>query len=319
MSNGRIREANMSFYAPPSALKSEIWTQMPDAYRRSDGEPEWGRGNRPGQAIDCFLEGPSFDRAGNLYVTDIPYGRVFRVSPTKEWSLVAEYDGWPNGLKIHKDGRIFITDYKHGIMQLDARSGQVEPFLTHRKSESFRGVNDLFFDNAGNMYFTDQGQTGMHDPTGRVYRYGLETGQLDLLITNAPSPNGLVMNPEQDVLYVAMTRGNAVWRVPIHPDGGNSKVSIFTPMAGGNSGADGMAVDRDGRLFVCDAGNGCVWVFSPDAQPLYRIGAASAGRATTNLAFGGGEAKSVFITESGTGTILRAEMDVAGEPMFAHA
>lgn len=204
-------------------------------------------------------------------------------------------------------------------MQLEPTTGQVTPFLTHRKSESFRGVNDLYFDNHGQLYFTDQGQTGMHDPTGRVYSYNLATERLDLLLANGPSPNGLVMNPEQDVLYVAMTRGNAVWRVPLHPDGGTSKVSIFTPMAGGHSGADGMAVDAAGRLFVCDAGNGCVWVFDRDAVPVYRIKAASDGRSTTNLAFGGEDRRALFITESSSGTILRAELDIAGEAMFAHS
>jgi gluconolactonase len=299
-------------------MDAQVWTRLPDDYRRLDGEPEWGRGNRPGQKIHSFLEGPSFDRDGGLYVTDIPYGRIFRVTEDKTWTQITEYDGWPNGLKIHRDGRIFITDYKHGIMELDPKSGSVAPYLTHRKSESFRGVNDLFFDAAGSMYFTDQGQTGMHDPTGRVYRHNMSTGQLDLLVSNGPSPNGLVMNPAEDVLYVAMTRGNAVWRVPIHPDGGTSKVSIFTPMAGGHSGADGMAVDEDGRLFVCDAGNACVWVFSADAVPVYRINCPSGGRSTTNLAFGGVDRKSLFITESTTGTILRAEMDVPGQIMYSH-
>lgn len=308
----------MTLYAPPKDLVSHIWTRVPDAYRKTGVEPEWARGNRPGQQVESFLEGPSFDRNGDLYVTDIPYGRIFKVSPEAQWSLVAEYDGWPNGLKIHRDGRIFITDYKHGIMLLEPRSGRVTPFLTHRKSESFRGVNDLYFDQGGRMYFTDQGQTGMHDPTGRVYRYDLDADRLDLLLSNGPSPNGLVMNPEQDVLYVAMTRGNAVWRVPIHPDGGTSKVSIFTPLAGGHSGADGLAVDAAGRLFVCDAGNACVWVFDRDAVPLYRIKGASAGRSTTNLAFGGADQRSLFITESATGTILRAELDIAGEAMFSH-
>lgn len=65
-----------------------------------------------GQLLDFPSSKGSFDRAGNLYVTDIPFGRVFRISPAGEWTLVTEYDGWPNGLKIHKDGRIFITDYK---------------------------------------------------------------------------------------------------------------------------------------------------------------------------------------------------------------
>lgn len=308
----------MSLYAPPKDLESRVWTRLPDAYRKVGVEPEWARGNRPGQQVHSFLEGPSFDRNGDLYVTDIPYGRIFKVSPGGEWTLVAEYDGWPNGLKIHRDGRVFITDYKHGIMLLEPASGRVTPFLTHRKSESFRGVNDLYFDQSGRMYFTDQGQTGMHDPTGRVYRYDIEAERLDLLLANGPSPNGLVMNPEQDVLYVAMTRGNAVWRVPIHPDGGTSKVSIFTPLAGGHSGADGLAVDAAGRLFVCDAGNACVWVFDRDAVPLYRIKGASEGRSTTNLAFGGADGRSLFITESTTGTILRAELEIAGEAMFSH-
>ena len=58
---------------------------------------------------------------------------------------MAEYDGWPNGLKIHRDGRIFITDYKRGIMLLDPASGSVTPFLETAASESFKGVNDLVF------------------------------------------------------------------------------------------------------------------------------------------------------------------------------
>ncbi len=309
----------MSLYPPPVEQATEAWSRMPDEFRIKETVPDWGAANRPGQPLDCFLEGPSFDPDGNLYVTDIPYGRIFRISPAREWTLVADYDGWPNGLKIHRDGRIFITDYKNGIMCLDPGTGVVEPFLTHRRSESFRGVNDLFFDNQGRMFFTDQGQTGLHDPTGRVYRYDLATGQLDLLIGNCPSPNGLVMNPAEDVLYVAMTRGNAVWRLPIFPDGGTSKVSIFTALAGGHAGADGMAVDEAGGLYVCDAGNGCVWSFSQSAEPVYRIRSCTGGRVTTNLAFGGPDRKGLFITESDTGTILKAELPTPGQVMFSGA
>ena len=308
----------MSLYPPPTEIATEVWTRLPDAFRRPGEVPDWAAANKAGQPADSFLEGPSFDRNGDLYVTDIPYGRVFRISPAGEWSLVTEYDGWPNGLKIHRDGRIFITDYKNGIMQLDPASGAVTPVLTHRRSESFRGVNDLVFDSNGRMYFTDQGQTGMHDPTGRVYRYDLDTGALDLLITNAPSPNGLVLNPEENTLYVAVTRGNGVWRVPLLPDGGTTKVSIFVTLAGGISGADGMAVDEDGRLFVCDAGNGCAWVFTKWGEPVWRVRSGTGGRSTTNIAFGGEGRRDVFITESDTGNILRARMETPGRGMFSH-
>jgi len=53
-----------------------------------------------------FLEGPFFDRAGNLYVTDIPHGRIFRIDAVGRWTLVAEYDGWPNGTAFHRDGSL---------------------------------------------------------------------------------------------------------------------------------------------------------------------------------------------------------------------
>ena len=85
------------------AHSGNLGHELPDEFRIGDTTPEWARANRPGQPIDSFLEGPSFDRAGNLYVTDIPYGRVFRIAPDGAWTQVAEYDGWPNGLKIHKD------------------------------------------------------------------------------------------------------------------------------------------------------------------------------------------------------------------------
>ena len=308
----------MSLYSPPIEHPSEIWTTFPDEFRRTGEVPDWAMGNKQGQPTDCFLEGPSFDRDGNLFVTDIPFGRVFKISPDGRWQLVTEYDGWPNGLKIHRDGRIFITDYKQGIMQLDPANGAVTPVLSNRRSESFRGVNDLVFDRSGRMYFTDQGQTGMHDPTGRVYRYDMDSGALDLLISNAPSPNGIALSPDEQTLYVAVTRGNGVWRVPLLKDGGTTKVSVFVALAGGVSGADGMAVDQDGRLFVCDAGNGCAWVFTKWGEPVYRVRSQTGGRSTTNITFGGTDNMDVFITESDTGNILRARMDMPGHPMFSH-
>src|SRR5215471_3939180 len=100
---------------------------------------------RGGRETDCFLEGPSFDRAGNLYVVDVAWGRVFRISPGGEIAPAIEYDGEPNGLKIHKDGRIFIADYRHGILQLDPTSGDIRPVVESDQGRPFKGVNDLVF------------------------------------------------------------------------------------------------------------------------------------------------------------------------------
>ena len=263
-------------FAPPPLIETEVFARLPDKFRRKDPDNAWAIVNRRGVPVDSFIEGPSFDRAGNLYIVDIPYGRIFRISLAGEFELVAEYDGEPNGLKIARDGRIFITDYRHGLMKLDPGSGKVSVVLDRRWSESFKGVNDLVFAQNGDIYFTDQGQTGLHDPTGRVYRLRTD-GTLDLIIANVPSPNGLVLNGTEHILYVAATRGNCIWRVPLMPDGTASKVGIFVQLSGSLGGPDGLAMDSEDNLAIAHAGMGAVWIFSRLGEPLWRVSVAKAG------------------------------------------
>lgn len=299
----------MSLYPLPKTIKAEVFSRMPDTFRRAK-RTSWADFNKAGQPVDCFLEGPSFDRDGNLIVTDIPHGRIFKVSMRGEWSLVAEYDGWPNGLKLHKDGRAFITDYKRGIMILDLATGKVTPLIETVRSESLKGVNDLHFAKNGDLWFTDQGQTGLHDPTGRVYRY-TAAGQLTCLVNTIPSPNGIVLDLHEKVCFVAVTRANAVWRLPIMPDGAVSKVGVAVQLSGGLSGPDGLALDEEGGLVVAHAGMGC-WRFDRLLRPTHFI-EPGVGLFVTNAAFQG---KRLFMTESETGTILVADLPVAGKPMF---
>ena len=134
-----------------------------------------------------------------------------QVRYTLNGSAPLAYDGEPNGLKFHPDGRAFIADYRRGIMVLDPRTGKVEPYLERARLESFKGCNDLFFASNGDLYFTDQGQTGLHDPSGRLFRLRA-SGQLDLVLKGIPSPNGLVMNLDETAVYLAVTRDNAIWR-----------------------------------------------------------------------------------------------------------
>ena len=67
-----------------------VLTRLPDSFR-SKRRADWTDANKPGHKIDSFLEGPAFDRAGDLFVVDIPFGRIFRVVGGLEWTLVAEY------------------------------------------------------------------------------------------------------------------------------------------------------------------------------------------------------------------------------------
>jgi gluconolactonase len=294
----------MYLETPPRLIETQIFSAVPAEFRRKVAT-EWADANRPGQPTDCFIEGPSFDADGNLYIVDIPFGRIFKIAPDRKWSLVVEYDGWPNGLKIAADGRILVADYRRGIMELDARAGRMHQVLASRNSESFRGCNDLHIASNDDVYFTDQGQTGLHDPTGRVYRLR-SSGQLDCLIHTGISPNGLVLDSHEAVLFVAMTRDNSVWRAPFMKDGSVSKVGRFCSLFG-PSGPDGMTMDSAGRLFVAHASLGHVFVFAPNGECIARI-KSCAGSSCTNVAIGGAKRDRLYITESVTGTVLVADI-----------
>src|SRR6266545_4198746 len=282
-------------FAPPRVIESRVFARIPEAK---------------------LLEGPSFDRAGNLYVVDIPAGRIFRVAPDGRPEKVAEYDGEPNGLKIHRDGRIFIADHKQGLLQLDPATGRVSVALDRPYAERFRGLNDLLFARNGDLYFTDQGESDLRELSGRLYRLRAD-GRLDCLLDSVPSPNGLVLTPDERILYLAVTRGNAIWRVPLGAIGGLGvgrlglgRVGIWVQMSGG-IGPDGMAMDVEGRLAVAHPGLGAVWVFSRTGEPVSRIRACE-GLRVTNVAYGGPERKTLFMTEADSGAVLAADLDVPG-------
>jgi gluconolactonase len=290
----------------------EVFSRMPDALRL-DRPSEWARSNLAGPSCGCFLEGPVFDEHGDLLVTDLEHGRVFRVDPAGGWTPVADYDGEPNGMAPAGPGELIVADYRHGLLRLDVASGTVTPHLTRRQTERFKGVNDLVFDRAGNLYFTDQGQTGLHDPTGRVYRLGVD-GRLDPLLWTVPSPNGLVLSPDERFLFVAATRDNAVWQARLTGDGNVTKVGRYFAM-NGPAGPDGLAMDVEGRLVVANAGRGVVWVLDRYAEPVLAL-RSPVGDLVTNVAYGGPDRTTLYCTEASSGTVLAAELDVPGCPVF---
>lgn len=302
-------------FAPPPVIETAVFTRLPERYRSPERRSEWLEEQPAGNPSHSLLEGPSFDRGGNLYCVDVPFGRVFRISPAGDWTLITEYDGEPNGLKIHKDGRIFIADYKNGIMLLDPDSGAVTPVLQRVHLERLKAVNDLVFARNGDIYFTDQGLTGLHDPSGRVFCLRAD-GRVDCLLDNVPSPNGVALNPSENQLYVAVTRANSVWRVPLMGQGRVAKVQNFIQLSGGG-GPDGLAVDAAGNIAVAHIGLGVVWLFTARGEPAYRI-QSCAGLHNTNLAYGGPDNRSLYITESESGSILRAELPNPGLALFSH-
>lgn len=300
-------------FAPPPVKEAAVFTSLPDALRRN-GEPSEWRDGQPGALPEhSLLEGPAFDREGNLWCVDIAYGRIFRVSTDGTFETMITYDGEPNGLAFHADGRLFVADYKNGIMVFDPATGRIAPFLQRHHLERLKAVNDLTFSQSGDLYFTDQGLTGLHDSTGRVFRVRAD-GSVDMLLSNVPSPNGLVVAPDGQTLYVAVTRANAIWRVPLMPDGGVAKVGLFIQLSGGG-GPDGLAMDADGGLAICHIGLGVVWLMTPRGEPALRI-ASPTGLHTTNVAFLPDGGRKIVITESESGTILHCDVPTPGLPLF---
>jgi gluconolactonase len=291
------------------------FTSLPAKFRKK-GRTAWSDPNRQGAPVDSFLEGPSFDRQGNLWCVDIPFGRIFRIDPKGAWELVVQYEGWPNGLKIHKDGTIFIADYRKGLLNLDPKTGKIESVLETAFSEGFKGLNDLHFADNGDLYFTDQGQSGIADPSGRVYRLrgaGTNEAELQRLVTNAPSPNGITLNNKNSQVYVAITRAQQIWRLPLMAGGTPSKTGVAIQLSGGHAGPDGIEMDAEDGLVVCHLGVG-IWRFDANCLPTHLVHAGKDHRLMTNIAFRG---KTLYITDSMNGEILTAEMPVAGKKLFS--
>jgi len=291
------------WFDPPARLRTQVLARLPDRFRRL-ARGEWADANRAGAPVDSFLEGPCFDAAGRLHVVDIPYGRVFRVDGDA-WTQLAEYDGWPNGLAARPDGALLAADYRLGLVRIDPASGAATPVLRTVMSEGFKGLNDLVLHPDGSVLFTDQGQTGLQDPTGRVWRLHPD-GRIDQLLATGPSPNGVPLNPAQTHVYAAMTRSCEIWRFNLRPDAVVAKAQCFARVPPGTSGPDGLVVDAHDRLFIANPGHGCVWVVDAHGVPRYRVDSC-AGRMLTNCALASDQ-RTLVMTESETGTILACEV-----------
>lgn len=101
----------MNFFPAPPIIQAEVYVRIPDALRCTGQETEW-RGGSALPASDIFLEGPTYVSNGELYVVDVPYGRLLKIDGNKTVTESVRYDGEPNGLVVREDGCIVIADYK---------------------------------------------------------------------------------------------------------------------------------------------------------------------------------------------------------------
>lgn len=298
------RSPSLDYFSVPATVP-EMFTRLPNDFRVNRRETEWASINARGRIIDSFLEAPVMHADGRLYVSDIPYGRIFQIDAAGHWELALQYAGEPNGMKFMSPSEAYICDFLHGLVRWDVETNEVSPLIARKNSERFKGLNDLTISSEGDIYFTDQGQTGLHDSTGRVYRY-TRGGRLELVLDGVPSPNGLVLSADESVLFLAVTRDNSVWRVPLSKDGTAYKVGRFMTF-NGPGGPDGLAMTAKGNLVIATPGVGAVWVVNEFGEVLERHDCRPFGNLPTNIAFDRDDTGRFYITESLTGAILVAQ------------
>jgi len=255
-----------------------------------------------------FPEGPAFDRNGNLFIVNVDTGDISKISPEGQVKTFVNTGGAPNGAKFHKNGDLYVADRQKGIIAISP-DGKIRVIVDQYQGKRFNGPNDLVFDSKGNLYFTDPHGSSAENPFGCVYRFS-SSGEITCLASGLAFPNGLVLSKDEKFLFVTNTRKNRVLRYVLDPP---VRSYVFSQLSGG-WGPDGMAFDVAGNLYVAHYGGGDVIMINPKGIILERIPVG--GLFPTNVAFGGSDRKTLYVTEVETGSVYRFNTDYPGLPLY---
>ena len=279
--------------------------RLPENYRHM-GEPSaWAKMTRPGQPMHSFLEAAFFDAEANLWLSDVPYGRIFKVSPEGDWSLVHQIDGEPHAMRIAPDGRHIAVDYRHGLIELTGHS-DFNVLSSGLESQPYLGLSDMAYASDGALWFTDSGRTSLSDPKGRVFCLSPD-GDLRLVLDCVPYSNGICFSPDGAWVYVAATRANQVWRLSSNlPPKGQPMVGVFLQLSGG-LGPDGLATNQQGWLTVAQAQAGRAYVFDSLGDPIAEVRLPE-GLWTTSVIFHPDDQSKLYIVDAQTGTVFVANI-----------
>ncbi len=281
-------------------ITADVFSRLPAAFRHTGPPSAWAAMTRPGQAMHSFLEGPAYDARGDLWLADVPYGRIFRIDPAGSWHLGLEYAGEPHSLRPMADGRFAIVDYSRGLLAFDPRDGGLETLAADDGDDQFLGLSDLTVAANGDIWFTDSGRTSLSDARGRLYRRTVD-GAIERVLSMLPYPNGVVLSADGATVFVAVTRANAVWRLAAGDPARPPMAGVYVQLSGG-LGPDGLAMSGDGFLAVAHARAGRALVFDPRGDAVAEV-RTPGGMATTAVAFNGDD--TLVITEADEGTVYR--------------
>jgi lactonase len=272
------------------------------------------------------IEGPAFDREGDLFVTSPYHGRIFKITPQKQINTIFDNKNIkPIGCAIHKDGRLFLACGTGELMTMNPDGSDVN-FITPRFNGKPEKMNDLVFDPQGNLYVTDFTGTVPY-PTGGVYRFSSDFSRVDQILEHLAGANGVSLAPEGNVLWVGETFRNAILRIALQDDGvGISPVDgvcYAYYSTGVPGGPDSNKVDIEGNLYQCIVSQGRVVVLNAHGIPVANV--VIPGRdegmhlKSTNLAFKPGTSEG-YITAGGEGgpCVYRFPALADGLLLFSH-
>lgn len=257
-------------------------------------------------------EGPVTLPDGSLIFTETQANRVTRIAPDGSTSTFVEGSNGANGLGFTANGDLYAVQVLKPRVGIIFPPPKVRTLADNYEGKPFGRPNDLVVDQQGNVYFTDSGANppaaGQPAPPANqpepakpaVYRIN-NKGVLQRLAADIERPNGIQLSPDEHVLYVANTWGEYVLAYDIASDGAIGPRRNFAKLAGwkkteggGSSGADGLAVDDAGRLYV--ASNSGIEVFSNKGEAL---GTIALPKQPQNLAFAGDDKKTLFVVGRG--------------------
>jgi gluconolactonase len=290
-----------------------------------------------GSAVVCFLEGPAVDAAGNVFFSDIAGNRILKMDPKGQVSTFRYDSGRTNGNAFDAQGRLVSCEGneqgpgRRRIVRTDMQTGAVTILTDRYDGKRYNSPNDVCVDRLGRVWFTDpyygtERQQLEMDVEG-VYRID-DVNKVTRVLTQKEiqRPNGIAVTPDAKTLYVIDSNpkpgGNRkIWAFDLAADGTPGKQRLVYDFGKGRGG-DGMRLDSKGNLWVAAGisvkrGPGetldnppGAYVISPSGELLGRIPIPE--NLITNLAFGGPDRKTLYVTAGKT--LYRIPVNVAGAP-----
>lgn len=259
----------------------------------------------PEKSFTSGAEGPAVDKEGILYAVNFRrQGTIGRITPTGEATVFLELPNGSigNGIRFNSRGQMLIADYtNHNVLQVDLSDKQIR---VQAHEPRMNQPNDLAIDSKDRVYASDP---DWKKSSGRIWRIDPDGG-VTLLEDSMGTTNGIEVSPDEKKLYVNESVQRNVWVYDLSEQGtiSNKRLLIQFP----DFGMDGMRSDVDGNLYITRHGKGTVVKVSPEGRVLREI--TMLGKNPSNIAFGGKDGRTAYVTMQDKGNIEYFRVDRPG-------